>query len=153
MDIIGGAGAPTYRFVISRFLSGWWFCLMLFGTALIVTGVFCLIFAKTVKTHGTIQTSAIALSLSAGGALGLLYVLVWYEIVVFGEMSRHPIEYPFSIVLGLIYLLAFAALIIWYVKRRKGRWSVKGVAMDIGTVLLYLPAFWWLFFRVYQWLS
>ena len=152
VGIIGGADIPTYLFEMTRL----WrelFCFLLFGAALIVTGVFCLIFAKTVKTHCTIPTSAIAFGLSVVGALGLLCVLVWYDIVVFGKMSRHPIEYPFSIALGLTCLLAFVALIIWYVKQRKGRWSVKGVAIDIGTALLYLPAFWWLFFRVYQWLS
>lgn len=147
MDIISGS---TYRLML---LSVWWLCFLLFGTALIVTAVFCLIFAKTVKKHCTIPTSAIAVGLSAVGALGLLCVLVWYDIASAHVMSRHPIEYPFSIILGLTCLLVFVALIIWYVKRRKGRWSVKGVAIDIGTALLYLPAFWFLFWRVYVWLS
>ena len=152
VGIIGGADIPTYLFEMTRL----WrelFCLMPFGTVLLVTGLCCLIFAKPIKAHCDIKTSAIAFGLSAVGALGLLCVLVWHEIVASHEMSRHPIEYPFSIALGLTCLLAFVSLIIWYVKQRKGRWSVKGVAIDIGTALLYLPAFWFLFWRVYVWLA
>lgn len=96
------------------------FALLLFSICLTVSAVFCLLFAKTVQTYCAVKTSAIALVLSAIGGFGLSCVLLWFTVVAFGEVSRHPFAYPGSILLGLCALCAFAVLIgVYMIQRRK----------------------------------
>jgi len=63
-------------------------------------------------------------------------------------MSKHPIEYPVSIFLGVLSFVAFVGLIFLYFKERKTNWSVKGIIIDVLTYAVYLPTF---FFAV-SWL-
>ncbi len=65
IGIIGGADTPTYEFVVFRILNGWPFVTILFGSALIVSALFCLIFSKTVKNNCSIKTTVLSLGLSA----------------------------------------------------------------------------------------
>ena len=153
IGIIGGADTPTYEFIVFRLMNGWPFCLILFGTTLIITAIFCLIFSKTVKTNSTIKPSAISLSLSAVGALGLVCALSWYTIVAFHEMSKHPIEYPTNVLIGILCFFAFIVLIVLYLKVRKKVWSIKGFCIDILTSIIYLPTFFLVFLYLYEILS
>ena len=86
-----------------------------------------LLFSNTVKKHCNINTSTISLVLSGVGALGLVCVFVWISIVSFHEMSKHPIEYPISVFLGIVCFFTFIVLIIIYLKLRKTNWSIKGI--------------------------
>ena len=46
-----------------------------------------------VKNNCNIKTTALSLGLSAVGAAGLVCAFLWFSIVSFGEMSKHPTEY------------------------------------------------------------
>lgn len=141
VGIIGGADAITYRFYVMSVMNGWPFCLMLFGISFVITALFCLIFSKTVKANCTLKTTAISMGLSAVGAMGLVCAFLCFTIVSFHEISRHPITFPTSILLGLLCFFIFLVLLVLYFKTRKKCWSVKGFVIDIFTSILYLPAF------------
>ena len=150
IGIIGGADTPTYEFIVFRIMNGWPFVAILFGIALIVSALFCLIFSKAVENNCIIKTTALSLGLSAVGALGLVCDFLWFSIVSFGEISKHPIEYPVSILVGIICFLAFIILIAIYLKLRKINWSIKGFIIDVLTSLIYLPTFFFLFSYFYE---
>lgn len=151
--IVGGADAPTYRFIAAHTMDSWPFYAMLLGITLVITALFCLIFSKTVKQNCGIMTTAISFGLSAVGAMGLLCFLVWFGIAAFHEVSRHPISYPVSISLGLVCLLLFFGLIALYMNRRRKSWSIKGLCIDVLTSILYLPTFFCVFYCLYEKLS
>lgn len=153
IQIIGGADTPTYKFILFQSMHGWPFCLMLFGACLIVSALFCLIFTKTIKTNCSIKTSIISLGLSAVAALAILCVFTWYTIVVFHEISKHPVSYPFSVNLGILCCVVFVVLIVLYCKFRRVCWSIKGFVIDAFTSVIYLPAFFFTFSYLYKILS
>ncbi len=150
VGIIGGADTPTYTFMLSALFDGLPFVLILLGISLVVSSVFCLLFSKTVRKHCNIKTSIISLGLSGVGALGLVCSFLWFSIVSFGEMSKHPIKYPVSILLGIVCFFAFVVLIAIYLKLRKINWSIKGFIIDVLTSIAYLPAFFFLFSYLYE---
>ena len=149
VGIIGGADAPTYTFMLSALFDGLPFVLILLGISLVVSAGFCLIFSNTVKKHCNIYTSVISLGLSGVGALGLVCAFLWFSIVSFGEMSKNPIEYSVSILLGIVCFFAFVVLIAIYLKSRKINWSIKGFCIDIFTSIIYLPTFFFVFSYFY----
>ena len=153
IGIIGGADTPTYEFVVFRIMNGCLFIAILFGITLIVSALFCLIFSKTVKNNCNIKTTALSLGLSAVGAAGLVCAFLWFSIVSFGEMSKHPIEYPVSVLLGIISFFGFIVLIALYLKTRKTNWSIKGLIIDVLTSIIYLPTFFFAFSYLYNTLS
>ena len=141
MGIVGGADWPTYWFILSHLYDGWAIVLILLGISVVISSGFCLVFSKTVSTHCNIKTSAISLGLSGVGALGVYCVFWWVAIAAFGEASKHPVEYPVSVVLGMLSFMAFVFLIgLYFIVRRKN-WSIKGIVLDVLTSLLYLPSF------------
>ena len=102
---------------------------------------FLLAVLRTVSTHCNIKTSAISLGLSGVGALGVCCVLWWVTLTAFGEASKHPVEYPVSVGLGMLSFMVFVFLIgLYFIVRRKN-WSIKGIVLDVLTSLLYLPSF------------
>ncbi len=150
IGIIGGTDAPTYTFMLSALFDGLPFVLILLGISLVVSSVFCLLFSNTVKKHCNINTSIITLGLSSVGALGLVCAFLWFSIVSFGEMSKHPIEYPVSILLGIVCFFTFIVLIAIYLKLRKINWSIKGFIIDVLTSVIYLPTFFFVFAYLYE---
>ena len=148
--IIGGADAPTYKFLLFNLLDGLLFVVLLLGISLILSSAFCLLFSKTVRKHCNISTSALSLGLSSVGALGLVCALVWFVMAAFGETSKHPIEYPVSITLGVSCFFIFICLIAVYVYKRSRNWSVIGVIIDVLTSIVYLPAFFFAFTYLYE---
>ena len=142
VGIIGGADAPpTYWFWLSALFGGLPMVLVVAGSTLLLSSAFCLAFSKTVKSHCRLKTTAISLGLSGSFVLGCICAFTWFTIVAFGEMSTHPVEYPVSIILGMLCFVAFVLLAILYCKSRKTNWSIKGVMIDILTGVVYLPAF------------
>ena len=139
VGIIGGADTPTYEFLVFRIMNGWPFDAILFGITLIISALFCLIFSKTVKNNCNIKTTALSLGLSAVGAFGISCVLLWFSNVAFNEVSRHPIEYLFSVLGGLGSFFVFLFLIAVYLKARVKIWSVKGFLIDVLTGIMFLP--------------
>ena len=153
IGIIGGADAPTYTFMLSALFDGLPFVLVILGISIIVSSAFCLVFSKAVRKYCDINTSALSLGLSSVGALGLVCIFLWFSIVSFGEMSKHPIEYPVSILFGIVCFLAFIVLIIIYLKQRKTNWCIKGFIIDVVTSIIHLPMFFFLFSYLYEILS
>ena len=141
VGIIGGADSPTYQFMAFQIFGGLPIYALALGAVLIIASLFCLIFRKTVARHCSLKTTALSLSLSFTGSLGLTCVLIWYSVVAFHEASTHPIEYSASIILGLLAFAIFIVLIVIYCKARRGGFSLKGVLIDIGTSILTLPLF------------
>lgn len=139
--IIGGMDGPTYWFILSHLYDGWPIAFILQGISVAISSGFCLLFSKTVNTYCNIRTSAISLGLSGVGALGVYCVFWWFAMAAFGEASRHPVEYPVSIALGMLCFLAFMLLIGLYFMVRRKSWSIVGVIVDVLTSILYLPSF------------
>ena len=134
--IIGGADLPTLRII----LSDYWPSIVI-GLVLAVCSAFCLVFSKTVMNNCTLKTTAVSLGISLSGMSGLYCFLQWYSIVVFHEMSRHPIRFPASIVIGLLSFAAFVFLIVLYCRLRKQSFSIKGILIDIATCLVAFALF------------
>ena len=133
--IIGGADLPTLRII----LSDYWPSIVI-GLILVACSAFCLVFSKTVMNNCTLKTTAVSLGISFAGMSGLYCFLQWYSIVVFHEMSRHPIRFPSSIVIGLLSFAALVFLIVLYFRLRKQTFSIKGILIDVATSLIaFLP--------------
>ena len=145
VGIIGGAGTPTYLFMLSNLLNGLPYVFVLFGISTAIASGFCLLFSKTVCAYCNIKYTAVSLGVSFCGALGLLCFFLWYVIVSFGQISMYPIKYPASIILGLLCFVTFAALLILYFGLRKQHASIGGIVIDALTAVLYLPSFFFLF--------
>lgn len=150
IGIIGGADGPTNIYLTFNLMRGEGLCAIILGITLIVSSLFCLVFSKTVKNNCSIKTSVLSLGLSAVGAAGLVSFFLWFAIVAFGEMSKYPIEYPLSIILGILCFIVFIALIAIYIKVRKTSWSIKGFIIDVLTSIVCLPAFFFIFSQLYE---
>ena len=118
------------------------------GVVLIIAGLFCLVFSKTVKASCSIKTTALSLGISASGAAGLYCFFLWAVIAGFGETLKHPIEFTGSKIGGFICLALFILQIVFYIKQRKAFKSVKGIVIDVLTSILFLPTF----FLFFDWL-
>lgn len=141
VGIIGGADGPTAQFLTMQLLSRWPGCLAFLSAALVLSGLFCLIFSKTVTHVCSVKTSAVALGLSATGGAGLYCFFLWLAMTAFHETGKHPIAYPVSVAGGLLCLAGFVALLVLYFRERKQKWSWGGLAIDVATAVTYLPAF------------
>lgn len=141
VGIIGGADGPSAIYLSSQLLSGFPFVLILFGTAIVLSSLFCLIFRKTVKEHCSIKTSILSLALSAVGALGMFCFIEWLIIVGWNSMKFYPIVYYASIIIGIISLITAILLLVLYITERKKQPSVKGIIIDVLLMLLYFMAF------------
>ncbi len=139
IGIIGGADGPTAIYITSRLFGGHLLFTLIFGLTLFLCGGFCLIFKKTVTNNCRLKTTALSLIISFFGASGLSCFIIWYSIVVFFEMSMHPIAYPFSIFAGLLSLFAFITAIKFYIRERKKNPKPKGIVIDVLTSITTLP--------------
>ena len=152
--IIGGADGPTFQYQLDRLMHSVNGCLVLWGVALTLTGLFCLIFTKTVKKHCTVKTSAIAMCTSLVTAAGLICFLELFSIALvtaaFGGAGRYPVRSAVSVLLGTFCFAAFVGLMILYYCCRKGKKAKAGVALDVLTTLLYLPAFFYAGYALYE---
>lgn len=154
VGIIGGADVPpTYWFWLYALFSGLPMVLVVVGITLLLSSAFCLAFSKTVKSHCRLKTTAISLGLSGSFVLGCICAFIWFTIAAFGEMSTYPVEYPVSIMLGVLCFVAFVLLAILYCKSRKTNWSIKGVMIDVLTGIVYLPVFYCVLAYLYAMLS
>ena len=147
VGIIGGADGPTAQFITQSMIS-YHLLEIHIGVVLIIAGLFCLIFSKTVKASCSIKTTALSLGISATGGVGLFCFLLWLVIIAFGETSKHPIEFTASKIGGFFCLALFILLMVFYIKQRKAFKSVKGVVIDVLTSILFLPTF----FLFFDWL-
>ncbi len=139
--IIDGADAPTYDFWLFGRMDGLPFVLVLLGTALLLSALFCLLLPRVVGTHCRPGTTALALGCSADIAVGITCGGSLLVLDAFDEVSRHPVEYAVSVLLGFACLFILLFLLVFYVKARKKTPSVKGVFIDLLTGLVYLPVF------------
>ena len=148
--IIGGMDGPTYWFILSRLYDGWPIAFIMLGISVVISSGFCLLFSKTVHTHCNIKTSAISLGLSGVGAAGLVCAIWCFAIGALGGVSKHPIQFPVTMLLGVLCFLAFILLIGLYFMVRMKNWSIIGVIIDVLTSIVYLPAFFWIISYVYE---
>lgn len=143
IGIIGGAEAPTW-FFISALFNGFPCVVFLLGISLIISGGFCLIFSNTVKTCCNIKTSLLSAGLSGTCALETVCALA------LSTRTHLQNAKIFIIALGILCLIAFVALLIQYIKLRKGNKSLKGIIIDIFTFILYAPSFFYAFSYLYE---
>jgi apolipoprotein N-acyltransferase len=99
------------------------------------------------------KTTLLALAASAAAGLAAFGGILWWSVVAFHAFARHPVHRPAGLILAAAGFLAFAVLVIVYVKARKRQPSVKWVALDIATALLFCPLFAMAFSRIFNWLS
>ena len=140
IGIIGGADKPTLLFLL-KYSEGHLLFALILGLTLFLCGGFCLIFKRTVTNVCRLKTTALSLIISFFGAAGLSCFFIWYSIIVFHEMSKHPISYPLSIIGGILSFVAFIITIILYIKARKENFKIKGIVIDILTSIITLPTF------------
>lgn len=138
VGIISGTDAPTLLFLL-KYSDGHLLFALILGLTLFLCGGFCLVFKRTVTNNCRLKTTALSLLISFFGASGLACFFIWYSIVVFHEMSMHPIAYPCSIFVGLLSLVAFITAIIFYIRVRKKNLKPKGIIIDILTSITTLP--------------
>lgn len=138
MDIIGGAGVATWRFLLRTALGGWAAPLAMVGFALVVTALCGLFLPRKLTAGCTVQTTALAFALSAVGAAGLLGGMNWLSIAAFHEQNRYPIRYPANIALSIVSLAAFICLCCGYGFKRAKTPSGWGLALDVLTSILWL---------------
>ena len=151
VGIIGGADASTLRFILWHGYGGENMVIpIVFGITLFLAGMFCLIFSKAVFYNCTLKTTLLSLTTSFFGASGLACFFIWFFIVSFGEMSKHPISYPTSIIGGVISFLAFIISIFFYIEVRSSNLSVKGIIIDFLTSITALPIFFLICSKIYD---
>ena len=150
IGIIGGADGPTAIYVTSQLLGGSLLFALILGLTLLLCGGFCLIFKRTVTDVCKLKTTALSLIISFFGASGLSCFFIWYSIVAFHEMSKHPISYPLSIIGGILSLVAFIITIILYIKVRKENFKIKGIVVDIITSIITFPTFFLVCAEIYN---
>ena len=150
IGIIGGADGPTAIYLTSHLLDGNLLFTLILGLTLFLSGAFCLIFKRVVINNCSLKTTALSLIISFFGASGLACFFIWYSIVVFHEMSKHPLSYPLSIIGGMCSLVAFVSTIVFYVRARKENLKIKGIILDIITSIITLPTFFWLCAEIYN---
>ena len=149
VGVIGGADAPTLLFLL-RYSDGHLLFALILGLTLFLCGGFCLVFKRTVTNNCRLKTTALSLIISFFGASGLVSFFIWYSIVAFLEMSKHPISYPLSIIGGIFSLVAFIITIILYIKARKENFKIKGIVVDIITSIITLPTFFLVCTEIYN---
>ena len=123
---------------------------LIFGLTLFLCGGFCLVFKRTVTNNCRLKTTALSLIISFFGASGVSCCFIWYSIVAFHEMSKHPISYPLSIIGGILSLVAFIITIIIYIKARKEHFKIKGIVVDIITSIITIPTFFLVCTEIYN---
>lgn len=152
VGIIGGADSPTFWFWIVGAVK-WTGSVILLGITVTITSLFSLFCANIVKKNCNINTTGIAVGLSAVGGLGLACFLHCFFIVAFNEVSKHPIEYPVSIAVGALSFIAFLFLVVLYCIERSKNPRAVGVILDILTSILYLPFFFYAAVTIQDWIS
>lgn len=149
VGIIGGADAPTLLFLL-RYSDGHLLFALILGLTLFLCGGFCLVFKRTVTNNCKLKTTVLSLIISFFGASGVSCCFIWYSIVAFHEMSKHPISYPLSIIGGILSLVAFIITIIIYIKARKEHFKIKGIVVDIITSIITIPTFFLVCTEIYN---
>lgn len=140
IGIIGGADAlTTVSLFWTLMFTGDSFRRILFGSTLLLIGVLGLIFRKTIFANCTFKSGLLTLSASFFGALALSSIGFWYCLVAFAEKSYGPIGYPASIVVTFLSLFAVIISIVLYVKERKNNPRVKGIIIDVLTLMFTFP--------------
>ncbi len=148
IGIIGGADGPTAIFLTSKLFFNFPLLLKLFGVSIALSGLFCLIFTKTVDENCYAETSIVALALSAIVGLGFYSVVLYLSSIFLTQTDEHPIAHPGSIILGILAFIVFIVLLCFYIKSRKTKPSAKGVLIDILFSLMFIVPFFFLFMEV-----
>lgn len=150
VGIIGGADGPTAIYITSHLLGGRLILTLILGLTLFLCGGFCLVFKRTVTNNCKLKTTVLSLIMSFFGSSGLSCFFIWYSIVAFHEMPKHPISYPLSIIGGIFSLVAFIITIILYIKVRKENFKIKGIVVDIITSIITFPTFFLVCAEIYN---
>lgn len=150
IGIIGGAdGNNATALTNNIFLqSNILYVIRLLGGALILSGLFLLVFKKDVKKNCSLKTSGTALAVSTVLSLGLYCARTFAFCFIMTHPRKHPISLPVSIILGVLCLIALILLLRIYFKIRTEKPSVKGVIIDI----LFATTYVFPLFSIYQFL-
>lgn len=126
-----------YEIPERSFLFSWRHLLLLFGCALMLCGLFCFIFTKTVKNSLNFSTTVISLLISGMCSGGFYCFLV---LALLENHSKHPITYPVGMSLLLISFFSLPALLRAYFAIRQKHCSIKGIIIDILTSIIFMPS-------------
>ncbi len=122
--------------------------LKLFGGAIALSGLFGLIFTKTVDENCYAETSIISLALSAIVGLGFYSIVLYLSCIFLSQTDSHPIATLGSIILGILAFALFIILLHFYSELRKTSPSKKGVLIDILFSFTFIVPFFFLFMEV-----
>ena len=136
IGIIGGADVSLLSMIVFTADS---LDRIILGVTLLLIGVLGLIFRKTIFANCTFKSGVLTLSASFFSALALSSIGFWYCLAAFGEKPYSPIGYPASIVATFLSLFAVIISIVLYVKERKNNPRVKGIIIDVLTLILTFP--------------
>lgn len=106
---------------------------------------------KKIKKFGL--PALFSLALSACGSAGLYCLLTWYNLVCFGEIGISPIDYRASIIVGVLMLFACVMIALFYVISRHKNFTIRGILLDLGVLLVAFMPFYALWDVLYNWLS
>ncbi len=142
IGIIGGADREITKVLSRQIMNGLFWIMKLLGSSVALSGLFCLVFPKTVSNGCTLSTSMLALGISASLGIGTYCALELVVCLAFSsELSRHPIAVPVCAALGTVCLIALCFLALIYFKKRSDTPSTKGIFIDVTFALLYVFPF------------
>ncbi len=94
-----------------------------------------------------------AVAISACGSAGLCCLAVWNRLVAFGEAGISPIDYRASIIVGLFMAFACVMLALFYIISRHKNFTIRGVLIDLGALVITFIPFFTLWTLLYDWIS
>ncbi|MBQ4052528.1 MAG: hypothetical protein IJD09_02660 [Clostridia bacterium] len=92
-------------------------------------------------------------ALSACGSAGLYCLYIWYILVANGEAGISPIDYRASIIVGILMVFACVMLALFYVISRHKNFTIRGVLIDLGCLVVTFVPFLFLWSRLYHLIS
>jgi len=145
IGIIGGADGSTAVFLTKRFLRNLDYTLIATGAVLVLSGIVRSIFGEKLSLICGKRTTLLALAISADSALSAVSALMFSSCFFLSDPSKHPIRLPVSVIVLLLSVCVFLFLLWQYFKLRKINRSGKGIAVDMGLVILCFVPFFLLF--------
>ena len=140
VGIIGGADGPT-AILLVRSTGHLPMTVLSFGGAMLISGLFALIFNRSMAKNCSLRTSAISLGISASVSLEAFAFFLFASCYFLSNPNKHPIRHPVSLLVGIFALVALVSMICIYAKIRSKNKSLIGVLWDACLALLFLVPF------------
>lgn len=136
-DVIGGAGWPAYKYLLTSRGSDMPWLLIYSGIAVFLVGLYGLILGKPLARHSSPKLTLLSLGSSVVIAGGAVCFLEFVMVSAFSnKIYQYPIAGPVSALGSFLTFAGVVVLLAFYCKYRKSKMSVKGILLDILLVVL-----------------